>query len=465
MERWVVKIFALVGTFILPLISTLLPYRVSALINARGDSGKRILSYLMCLGGGIFFGTYLLHMGPEVKILLDESLLIPNKIDYPVAELITGIGFFFVLFAEKIVLRCNKRRLKRKKASLCHNESEILRETTSPQLTVVTCVNPEEACQPCILGLPCSGNDKEDLVMHSVDVETGVVKLTSCTDIEDVLDHTGKSCDPKSCPFSGSGDCCSDDKSKKPDLKQREKQILLNSKIAEAEKTQAGGDGMKRPSQLSIDPQKKTFGSVASSLHSHGGGHNHHHNTRSIVLILALSLHRIFEGMSVGLQMTSQDVIHLFVAVMCHEMVIGFSLGLQFVKSNFPLKRLVITTLLCSIIMPLGVAVGTIMTETGHQSRELDISNGILQAFAMGTFIYVTFFEILQEEVDPDDTSVAKIFFIALGFCLMALLTLIPEEQKLLVVHPLASTVSPLVANGTSTFASNDYVKEIHDLQ
>jgi zinc transporter 1/2/3 len=79
--------------------------------------------------------------------------------------------------------------------------------------------------------------------------------------------------------------------------------------------------------------------------------------------------------------------------------------------------------------MPVGVLVGLVMTELGTGGSGVEIANGLLQAVAMGTFIYVTFFEILQEEVDPDDTSLAKIAFIAVGFTLMALLDLIPEEQ------------------------------------
>ena len=61
-----------------------------------------------------------------------------------------------------------------------------------------------------------------------------------------------------------------------------------------------------------------------------------------------------FLGMSVGLQYTTADVWALFGAVMCHEVVIGFSLGLQFIKNMFSTKRILIIAALCSIIMPIG---------------------------------------------------------------------------------------------------------------
>ena len=195
------------------------------------------------------------------------------------------------------------------------------------------------------------------------------------------------------------------------------------------------------------DELKKDIDAETGSLRMHGG---HHHATRSLILILALSLHRIFEGMSIGLQQTVASVVSLFGAVMCHETVIGFSLGLQFVRSGFALRRLVIMSLFCSLIMPLGVFIGLTMTEFAHGGGNIDIANGLLQAIAMGTFIYVTFFEILQEEVDSDDTSLGKIVCIAAGFALMALLNLVPEgDTTSTSTGYLETSTAALLANAT----------------
>lgn len=413
MERWVAKFLALIGTFVLPLICTVLPYKVSDWLARRDNGGQHLLSYLMCFGGGIFFGTYLLHMGPEVRKIFHDAVLVPYGIDYPLADLFVGVGFFVVLFAEKVVLRWNKRRLARKRSRMpC-----MINKRNSQQLDSISgrCARSQsKPCDECRAGLPCSGNNEGNV--HSagrsfddnVKIDEGIVKLMTVDDIEDLDLDVCKF--QNECPLSGTGGCCAD--AAREELTEREKQIIVSMKVDEK----------------------------VTEEHTDDGQHGHHHHaTRSIILILALSLHRIFEGMSIGLQNSVQSVAHLFVAVMCHEMVIGFSLGLQFVKSRLNLRRLLVTSLICSAIMPLGVAFGTAMTESGHQSNSLDVANGILQAIAMGTFIYVTFFEILQEEVDPEDTSIGKIVFIALGFVMMALLDLIPEEQ---VTGSLATTIS-----------------------
>jgi len=67
MDRWVAKLIGLILTFVLPFIFTVIPNRMTGWIERQGNRGQRILSLLMCFGGGIFLATYLLHMGPEVR--------------------------------------------------------------------------------------------------------------------------------------------------------------------------------------------------------------------------------------------------------------------------------------------------------------------------------------------------------------------------------------------------------------
>lgn len=199
------------------------------------------------------------------------------------------------------------------------------------------------------------------------------------------------------CPLLGTGECCNDD---------------VDVKVQMTESDEATLSG---PIPLPPGEDEDTA---------------HAHSTRSLILIVALSLHRIFEGMSLGLQHSTQNVWNLFIAVLCHETVIGFGLGLQFVKNRFSFRKMLLATVLCSLIMPIGVAIGTVLVEVGGQSNSLNLVNGILQGISTGTFIYVTFFEILQEEIDPHDTSLSKFFSVFAGFLVMAALCAIPEDQS-----------------------------------
>ena len=75
MKRWEAKVLALVGVFLLPFFFTVLPIKVASFFEKYGAKGQKMLSALMCFGGGVFLATFLLHMGPEVSKLLAESTI------------------------------------------------------------------------------------------------------------------------------------------------------------------------------------------------------------------------------------------------------------------------------------------------------------------------------------------------------------------------------------------------------
>jgi len=66
------------------------------------------------------------------------------------------------------------------------------------------------------------------------------------------------------------------------------------------------------------------------------------------------------------------------------------------------------------------------VSEVGEPTVTVNIVAGVLQAFATGTFIFVTFFEILQDEIDPRDASIGKATSALAGFIVMSLLVMIP---------------------------------------
>jgi len=102
--------------------------------------------------------------------------------------------------------------------------------------------------------------------------------------------------------------------------------------------------------------RSRSMENIASSGDDEIGSY---HAMRSIILILALSLHHLFEGISLGLQRSVAGAFTLLIALLCHETIISFSLGLQFVKCSYTMRQHYITAFACSIIEPIGVAVGT----------------------------------------------------------------------------------------------------------
>lgn len=122
-----------------------------------------------------------------------------------------------------------------------------------------------------------------------------------------------------------------------------------------------------------------------------------HDVIRPLMLLAALSLHSIFEGLAIGLQKTTQDTLQIFAALTLHKVIVAFSIGLNNVQSQFPLRVIFGLDLVFSLMSPIGIALG-IGIENLSDSRTIGIVTSVLQGIACGTFLYVVFMELLPHE-------------------------------------------------------------------
>ncbi|XP_029646476.1 zinc transporter ZIP3-like [Octopus sinensis] len=155
--------------------------------------------------------------------------------------------------------------------------------------------------------------------------------------------------------------------------------------------------------------------------------HNHVHfsneekesSLRSVLLLLALSLHTIFDGLTVGLEKTVNNVWSMFTAVIIHKILIGFTLGLQmFENAQWSVRRTIFLMFIFSVISPIGIVIGILIEDLNVQSVSEHFVSALLKALATGTFMYVTFFEILGREISHDATPL-QILFAIIGFGMM----------------------------------------------
>ena len=149
--------------------------------------------------------------------------------------------------------------------------------------------------------------------------------------------------------------------------------------------------------------------------HHHGEGlHFHHSSLRSVMLLLALSFHSVFEGIAIGLQDNAGQFLSIVIAVMVHKTVIAFSLGLNIAQSDLNFKSFIISNIIFSLASPLGVGVGILMTDL-PQSLMRDICNGTLQGKYVPEFLLLNtkyFYILLQElRVEPSSTLHSLTFF------------------------------------------------------
>ncbi|KAK3097304.1 hypothetical protein FSP39_008515 [Pinctada imbricata] len=148
---------------------------------------------------------------------------------------------------------------------------------------------------------------------------------------------------------------------------------------------------------------------------------------RSLIVILALSLHVIFEGIVVGTQNSEDDVWILLGILSLHKCIVAFSVGINIELNISSFKKAFAALFVFSIIAPIGVAIGIVVTETGTGNSH-GIAAGVLQSLATGTFLYVTFFEMLQKEVGHGK-SILKVICVTIGFLVIVGIQFLPDKD------------------------------------
>lgn len=183
--------------------------------------------------------------------------------------------------------------------------------------------------------------------------------------------------------------------------------------------------------------------------HDRGHGHGHSHalpiphtededmlvsSLRGLLIVLALSIHELFEGFAVGLQKTSSGVYYMFAAVSAHKFVISFCIGVELMVQRTKLWLAFVYVFVYSFVSAFGILIGGILT-TGSMGDRLQVPNVILQGFATGTLLYVIFFEVLSKDRSGmlPYLSVFSGFMIMFGLQYIAGIT---ESQGLTVTLP-----------------------------
>ena len=148
---------------------------------------------------------------------------------------------------------------------------------------------------------------------------------------------------------------------------------------------------------------------------------------KAVVLFVALSSDCVFEGLSLGLQSSEPGVWNLVIAILSHEVVIAFMLGLELLKHYRP-KQVFWLGFAYAMMNPVGIAIGTTIHAFVGGDDVFEVLAGVLQALCGGVFLYVTFIEILAREFVGNNCIVRTTAVFA-GFIMMALLALVPTDH------------------------------------
>ncbi|XP_006835545.1 PREDICTED: zinc transporter ZIP2 isoform X2 [Chrysochloris asiatica] len=176
--------------------------------------------------------------------------------------------------------------------------------------------------------------------------------------------------------------------------------------------------------QRSTVQEEEWHGTHVFGLHSHGHLPSSSQGPlRALILLLSLSFHSVFEGLAVGLQPTVAATLQLCLAVLAHKGLVVFGVGLRLAQIGTRPRWAMFSILALALMSPLGLAVA-LAVAGGDSEGGRGLAQAILEGVAAGTFLYVTFLEILPRELAVPEAPLAKWGCVAAGFAFMAIIAL-----------------------------------------
>ena len=128
------------------------------------------------------------------------------------------------------------------------------------------------------------------------------------------------------------------------------------------------------------------------------------------ILMIALSVHSIFEGLALGLSKNETDVVNMVIAICAHKEAAALSLGISLVKTfpdDFRLCRQLIT--IFALATPFGVILGIALAGAD------DIYEIVFNSIAAGSFVYIACSEVIVEEFSIPGNRYWKLFAFLCG--------------------------------------------------
>lgn len=112
-------------------------------------------------------------------------------------------------------------------------------------------------------------------------------------------------------------------------------------------------------------------------------------------------------------------------AIIIHKIIIAFSLGLTLSQCDIKLWKSSLCGFIFAAASPLGIAIGLLL-----ESNTGSLLIGSLQGMAAGTFLYVTFLELLPHEFRSGHMHLPKLLSLILGFAtITAVIFFFPDKD------------------------------------
>jgi len=142
------------------------------------------------------------------------------------------------------------------------------------------------------------------------------------------------------------------------------------------------------------------------------------------LFFIALSLHSIFDGLSIGAEQEISGFYSLLIAVLGHKFFDGFALGVPVYFAKLPVQHTIFALVFTSAMTPLGIGIGWAATSAGNTSASQLLAEAIILSLSAGSFLFISLIELLPAALANGKNPWLKCAVFTLGWGLMALIAL-----------------------------------------
>uniref|UniRef100_A0A8R1HVZ6 Uncharacterized protein n=1 Tax=Caenorhabditis japonica TaxID=281687 RepID=A0A8R1HVZ6_CAEJA len=142
---------------------------------------------------------------------------------------------------------------------------------------------------------------------------------------------------------------------------------------------------------------------------------------QSIIFTSAFILHVFFECFAFGVQEDTVSITSLFLGIALHKAIVMFSLGMKLTRSH-PERRYVVVILIVvlAVFNVIGGSCGILIESSNMNQTPKDTCTAVLTSFSLGTFIYISFFEMLAPERANNHSNMLQWLASVAGCALLA---------------------------------------------
>lgn len=138
------------------------------------------------------------------------------------------------------------------------------------------------------------------------------------------------------------------------------------------------------------------------------------------IFFTALSVHSVFDGLSIGSTTDQAHFYGLLIAILSHKALDGFALGIPIFYAKMGTCSIVSALIFSALTTPFGIFLGMLSTRPHSPLIE-----AIILSISLGSFLYISLMEMFPMGFQSSDNLAIKISLLWIGWTLMAALAIL----------------------------------------